>query len=61
MVTMESITEKLGYHPLKHDYLADYDGWSMDDNYNPFKDLSIEEIRFIGEAACNDPGCRVKA
>ncbi len=58
MITLESISEKLGFNPLRHDYgLSDYE----DDNWdNPFKDLSIEEIDFIYNAAINDPMCYAK-
>lgn len=55
MITLESITEKLGYNPLRHVYcMSDCE----DDNWeNPFADLSIEEIDFIYHAAKNDPEC----
>lgn len=58
-ITMESIIEKLGYDPLRHDYFVGIEG--EDDNWeSPFKDLSIEEVRFIGKAAHADPMCYAK-
>ncbi|GEM_PF-6442556 len=58
-ITMESIIEKLGFDPLRHDYFVGVEG--EDDNWeSPFKDLSIEEVRFIGKAAHADPMCYVK-
>ena len=53
MITLESITKKLGYNPLTHTYCTnDYE----DDNWeNPFADLSIEEIDFIYRAAKDNP------
>ena len=57
MITLESITEKLGFNPLRHQYCTNDD--YIDDNWeNPFKDLTIEEIDFIFNAAINDPKCR---
>lgn len=58
-ITMESIIEKLGFDPLRHDYFAGVEG--EDDNWeSPFKDLSIEKVRFIRKAAHNDPMCYAK-
>lgn len=59
MITLESITKKLGYNPLRHQYCTNDIG--EDDNWeNPFKDLTIEEIDFIFHAAMNDPMCYAK-
>lgn len=55
MITLESISKKLGYNPLRHDYglkACEDDNWE-----NPFKDLTLEEIDFIFHAAVNDPMC----
>jgi len=58
-ITMESIIKKLGYNPLRHDYFKGID-WE-DDNYeSPFKNLSLEEVRFIAKAAHDDPMCYAK-
>ena len=55
MITLDSITKKLGYNPLWHEYTT---GDGENDNYeNPFKNLSDEEIDFIFHAAINDPEC----
>lgn len=56
MITIESITEKLGFNPLRHEYVTvDHE----DDNWeDPFKDLTIEEIRFIAKMASEDATCR---
>lgn len=55
MITIESISEKLGFNPLRYQYC---DGRGEDDNFdNLFKDLSIEEINFIYNAALADPKC----
>lgn len=57
MITMEGITKKLGFNPLRHEYPKG-DGWMIDDNWeNPFKGLTHEEIHFIYEAALADPEC----
>ncbi len=55
MITLEGITKKLGFNPLRHQYAT---GNHEDDNWeNPFKNLTIEEIEFIHNAAINDPAC----
>ena len=58
-ITMESIIEKLGYDPLRHDYFVGVEG--EDDNWeSPFKDLTLEEVKFLIEVAHNDPMCYAK-
>ena len=58
-ITMEGIIEELGYNPLRHDYFVGIEG--EDDNWeSPFKDLSLEEVRFLIEAAHKDPMCYAK-
>lgn len=55
MITLESITEKLGFNPLRHKYCTnEYE----DDNWeSPFKNLTDEEVDFIFNAALSDPEC----
>ena len=58
-ITMESIIEKLGFDPLRHDYFVGVEG--EDDNWeSPFKDLTLEEVKFLIEVAHNDPMCYTK-
>lgn len=58
-ITMESIIEKLGFDPLRHDYFVGVEG--EDDNWvSPFKGLSREEVKFIYDAALADPMCYAK-
>ena len=58
--TIESITKKLGYNPLTHQYLNGVD--CEDDSIpNPYSELSIEELDCIIAAAKNDPRCWTRA
>lgn len=59
MITLESITEKLGFNPLEVDKLLDTkDGNLIDDTFDPFGDkLTHEELRFIFELALKTPSC----
>ena len=58
-ITMESIIEKLGFDPLRHDYFVGVEG--EDDNWeSPFKGLTSEEVLFIHQAAIADPMCYAK-
>ena len=54
-ITLESISAKLGFNPLRHTY---YTGTDEDDSAeSPFKDLTIDEVRFIYEEALKDSEC----
>lgn len=57
MVTIESITEKLGFNPLTYDYVPPDIDYEDDDIPNPLSGLTIEELECIMQAAKNDPNC----
>lgn len=45
MTTLESISEKLGFDPIYHEYTT---GDHEDDNFeNPLSILSVEELNYI--------------
>lgn len=54
IITLESITEKLGFNPLTYQYS---NGTEDDRNPNPLKGLTIEECDFLIELAKNTPEC----
>ena len=62
MVTLESIEKKLGFDPLLLDQQEDLsEAYEDDSKENPYKDLTLEELKCIREAALKDPRCWITA